>query len=281
MNKHTLDEHMRSDRTGAPPGPALQREIDGRICVLTFNRPASRNTLSETMLTTLRDTLTGIAADRGIRAVVIASRGPVFSAGHDLKEMTARRDDADGGRAYFQSIMDSCSTMMQQIVALPQPVIAAVEGTATAAGCQLVAACDLAIASSTAKFGTSGINVGLFCSTPMVALSRKVSRNHAMEMLLTGDLISAEDAFRFGLVNRVVAPGTALAEALDLARKISSKSRAAIQLGKSAFYKQLEMPLADAYRFTSQVMVTNMMEADAKEGIDAFIGKRPPEFDAD
>lgn len=260
-------------------GPALLRGLDGRVVTLTFNRPRSRNTLTETMLKTLSATFTDIANDKSARAVVIASHGPVFCAGHDLKEMTAHRGDADGGKAYFKHIMDTCSGMMQQIVNLPQPVIAAVEGTATAAGCQLVAACDLLIASSTAKFGTSGINVGLFCSTPMVALSRKVSRNHAMEMLLTGDLISAADAHRFGLANHVVAPGTAQAEAIALAGRISAKSRAAIQLGKQAFYRQIQMPLDEAYRFASDVMVTNMLEADAKEGIGAFIDKRDPKFE--
>jgi enoyl-CoA hydratase/carnithine racemase len=272
MTKHTPVPDAVQD-------PALLRAQHGRVTVLTFNRPRSRNTLTEAMLKTLSDTFADIAKDRGTRAVVIAAEGPVFSAGHDLKEMTARRSDADGGKAYFKLIMDTCSGMMQQIVGLPQPVIAAVEGTATAAGCQLVAACDLAIASTSAKFGTSGINVGLFCSTPMVALSRKVLRKHAMEMLLTGELISAEDAYRFGLVNRVVAPGTARAEALALANIIAAKSRAGIQLGKRAFYRQIEMPLAEAYRFTSEIMVENMLEADAREGIGAFIDKRDPKFD--
>lgn len=263
----------------ADQGPALLHEQQDRVAVLTFNRPRTRNTLTEAMLKTLSSTFTDIAADRGTRAVVIASEGPVFSAGHDLKEMTARRSDPDGGKAYFQFIMETCAGMMQQIVGLPQPVIAAVEGTATAAGCQLVAACDLAICSATAKFGTSGINVGLFCSTPMVALSRKVARNHAMQMLLTGDLISAEDAYRFALVNRVVAAGAARSEAIALAKTIAAKSRAGIQIGKRAFYRQIEMPLTEAYRYTSAVMVENLLEPDAKEGIDAFIGKRDPKWD--
>jgi enoyl-CoA hydratase/carnithine racemase len=247
--------------------------------VLTFNRPKQRNTLSQTMLTTLRQTFTDIAADRSVRAVVVASQGPVFCAGHDLKELQGHRTDGDGGRAYFAEIMNACSAMMQQIVNLPQPVIAAVESTATAAGCQLVAACDLAVASEAAKFGTSGINVGLFCSTPMVAVSRKVSRKHAMEMLLTGDLIPASEAFRIGLVNRVVAAGTARDAAIALAEKIATKSAAAIQMGKQAFYRQLEMNLADAYRHSSQVMVENMMVRDAEEGICAFIEKREPKWE--
>src|SRR6516225_43741 len=172
--------------------PELLRETIGSVAILTLNRPQTRNTLSESMLASLGNALTSIAADPGVRAVVLAARGPAFSGGHDLKEMTARRSDPDGGRAYFGLIMRTCSTMMQQIVRLPQPVIAAVQGTATAAGCQLVSSCDLAVASAEAKFGVSGINAGLFCSTPMVALSRNVARKHAMEMLLTGDLISAQ-----------------------------------------------------------------------------------------
>jgi enoyl-CoA hydratase/carnithine racemase len=258
--------------------PTVRREDAGRIAVLTLNRAAQRNVLSEDMLAALGGCFSAIGAERDVHAVVIAAEGPVFSAGHDLKEMTRHRSDADGGRAYFSQLMEACSAMMQQIVALPQPVIAAVEGTATAAGCQLVASCDLAIASATAKFGASGINVGLFCSTPMVALSRKVARKHAMEMLLTGDLVSADEAYRIGLVNRVVEPGRARAQALDLARRIAAKSPAAIRHGKQAFYRQLEMGLADAYRHTSEVIVENMMEDEAEEGIDAFIAKRTPNW---
>lgn len=258
--------------------PMLLRERLDAIAVLTLNRPETRNTLSEAMLAALGDAWAEIAQDRSTRVVVLCANGPVFSAGHDLKEMTAHRTDPDGGRAYFAQVMQACSAMMQQIVALPQPVIAAVEGTATAAGCQLVAACDLAVASANAKFGTSGINVGLFCSTPMVAVSRKVARKHAMEMLLTGDLISAEEACRIGLINRVVAPGAARTEALALARKIAAKSATAIRMGKRAFYRQIEMGLADAYRFASEVMVDNMMERDAEEGIAAFIEKRSPRW---
>jgi enoyl-CoA hydratase/carnithine racemase len=214
-----------------------------------------------------------------VRAVVLTAKGPGFSGGHDLKEMTARRSDADGGRAYFAQIMQTCSAMMQQIVHLPQPVIAAVQGTATAAGCQLVASCDLAVASSAAKFGVSGINVGLFCSTPMVALSRNVARKQAMEMLLTGDLISAEHALRIGLINHVVTPGDEFATALTLARKVADKSSCAVKLGKNAFYRQLDMDLDDAYRFTAGVMVENMMAHDAEEGIAAFVAKRTPKWE--
>jgi enoyl-CoA hydratase/carnithine racemase len=260
------------------PDPPVLRENIGSVGVLTLNRSETRNTLSEAMLAALGDELGAIAADRSVRAVVLAARGPAFSGGHDLKELTARRSDPDRGRTYFRDIMRTCSAMMTQIVQLPQPVIAAVQGTATAAGCQLVASCDLAVASADAKFGVSGINAGLFCSTPMVALSRNVARKHAMEMLLTGDLISAQDALRIGLVNRVVPPGSELDVALAVGRKIAGKSSHVVKIGKEAFYRQLEMGLDDAYRFTAEVMVENMLAQDAQEGIAAFIAKRPPEW---
>jgi enoyl-CoA hydratase/carnithine racemase len=211
--------------------------------------------------------------------VVLAARGPAFSAGHDLKELTAHRADADGGRSYTRHIMERCSAVMLAILRLPRPVIAAVEATATAAGCQLVATCDLAVASTTARFCTPGVHIGLFCSTPMVALSRNLTRKHAMEMLLTGDMISAEDAYRVGLVNRVVPPGAAREEALKLARKIAAKSAAVVKLGKQAFYRQLEMGIADAYEHATEVMVQNMMARDAEEGIAAFVEKRQPTWE--
>jgi enoyl-CoA hydratase/carnithine racemase len=214
-----------------------------------------------------------------VRVVVLAANGPAFSAGHDMKEMTARRSDADRGRAYFKQLMDACAAMMQAIVHLPKPVIACVQGPASAAGCQLVASCDLAIASSAAKFATPGVNIGLFCSTPMVALSRNVARKHAMEMLLTGDLIDAEEARRIGLVNRVVPPGAERQEALALARQIAAKSALTVKIGKEAFYRQLEMPLAEAYRYAADVMVENMLARDAEEGIGAFIEKRTPRWE--
>ena len=209
-----------------------------------------------------------------MRAVVITGNGPVFSAGHDLKELTARRSDGDRGRSYFAHIMTLCSAVMLKIVRLPQPVIAAVQGTATAAGCQLVASCDLAVASAAAKFATPGINIGLFCSTPMVALSRNVPPKHAMEMLLTGEAISAEEAARIGLVNHVVAPGTERDAALALAHRIAAKSRHVVKIGKEAFYRQIDMDLARAYDYAAEVMVENMMARDAAEGISAFIEKR-------
>jgi enoyl-CoA hydratase/carnithine racemase len=258
--------------------PMVLREDKGGIAILTLNRPGARNSLSEAMLEALGAALMQIAGKRSVRVVILAANGPAFCAGHDLKEINAHRKDADRGRAYFERIMALCSEAMQQIVALPQPVIAVVHATATAAGCQLVASCDLAIASQAAKFATPGVNIGLFCSTPMVALSRNVSRKHAMEMLLTGELIAAEDAARIGLVNRVVAPGSEHAEALALAEKIAGKSTMTVKIGKEAFYRQAEMPLADAYKYASEVMVENMLARDAEEGINAFVEKREPKW---
>jgi enoyl-CoA hydratase/carnithine racemase len=256
----------------------LREDLDG-VAVLTLNRPQTRNSLSEAMLAALGDALTAIAADRSVRAVILAANGPAFSAGHDLKEITAHRSDDDGGRAYIRQLMETCCAMMLSIVRLPQPVIAAVEGVAAAAGCQLVASCDLAVASASAKFSTPGVQIGLFCSTPMVALSRNVARKHTMEMLLTGEMIGAENAFTIGLVNRVVEPGRARDEAMRLARKITAKSAAVVRIGKEAFYRQLELGLADAYAYTSEVMVENMTMRDAEEGIGAFIAKREPKWD--
>ncbi len=258
----------------------LQREdlTKAGIAVLTLNRPQARNSLSEALLEALSDAFTAIAHDRAVRVVMLAANGPAFSAGHDLKELNARRADDDRGRSYFKHIMGLCSGVMQQIVTLPQPVIAAVHATATAAGCQLVASCDLAVASHAAKFATPGVNIGLFCSTPMVALSRNVSRKAAMEMLLTGELISAEEAARIGLVNHVVAAGHERAETLKLAEKIAAKSALTVKIGKEAFYRQAEMSLADAYKYASDVMVENMLARDAEEGVSAFIDKREPKW---
>ena len=257
----------------------LTCERDGDIAVLTLNRPQARNSLSEALLSALTQALADIAADKTVRAVVLAANGPGFCAGHDLKELTARRSDADGGRAYFREIMTNCSAMMQTIVTLPQPVIAAVQGVATAAGCQLVASCDLAIASTAAKFATPGVDIGLFCSTPMLALSRNVPRKLAMEMLLTGNMVDAERAAQIGLVNRVVAHGEERDAALALAKQIALKSAYTVKIGKEAFYRQLEMNLADAYAYASEVMTENMMARDAEEGICAFIDKRTPTWE--
>src|SRR6187401_1794282 len=203
-----------TSRAADAQAPELLLEYHSDSAVLILNRPQTRNSLSEAMLTALSDALTEIAADKAVRAVVIAANGPAFCAGHDLKELTSRRSDPDGGRAYFRYMMSLCSKAMLQIVNLPRPVIAAVQGVASAAGCQLVASCDLAVASDAARFATPGVNIGLFCSTPMVALSRNVARKHAMEMLLTGDMIDAAEARRIGLVNRLVPAGSERGEAL-------------------------------------------------------------------
>ncbi len=259
--------------------PVLLRERDGDIAIVILNRPQPRNSLSEALLSALAEAWRDIAADQTVRAVVLAANGPAFCAGHDLKELTSRRSDADGGRAYFRHIMTTCSAMMQQIVNLPQPVIAAVHAVASAAGCQLVASCDLAVASPAAKFATPGVDIGLFCSTPMVALSRNVSRKHAMEMLLTGDMVEAADAARIGLINRVVPVGEEKQAAIALAKKIAAKSSYVLKIGKQAFYRQAELSLADAYAYASEVMTENMMARDANEGICAFIEKRDPTWE--
>jgi enoyl-CoA hydratase/carnithine racemase len=255
--------------------PILRREDTDGVTVLTLNRPQVRNALSETMLSALSDALAAVANDDRVRAVVLAANGSAFCAGHDLKELTERRSDPDGGRAFFERVWEACGAVMQAIVHLPQPVIAAVQGPATAGGCELVANCDLAIASTLARFATPGVNIGLFCSTPMIPLARNIARKQAMEMLLTGDMIGAEDALRFGLVNRIVAPNTERAVALTLAHKIATKSATAMRIGKKAFYQQIDMGLADAYRHAARVMIDNMLKDDANEGIRAFLDKRP------
>jgi enoyl-CoA hydratase/carnithine racemase len=269
---------VQAARAPAPHSPILLRETQGSIAILTLNRPAARNSLSEAMIASLHAELNAIRDDAKIRGVVIAANGPAFSAGHDMKELTARRTDADRGRAYFAQIMNACSAMMQEIVHLPKPVVAAVQGIATAAGCQLVASCDLAIASEDAAFATPGVDIGLFCSTPMVALSRNVPRKQAMEMLLTGEPIPAERAREIGLVNSVVAAGTEREAAIALAEKVALKSAYTVKLGKEAFYRQAEMSLAGAYRYAAEVMTENMMARDAEEGINAFIEKREPKW---
>ena len=265
-------------RTASPPPPILLHQTLGSIAVLTLNRPGTRNSLSEGLIAELTAALRQIEDDNSVRAVVIAANGPAFSAGHDMKELTARRTDADRGRGYFAEIMTACSTMMQAIVHLPKPVVAAVQGIATAAGCQLVASCDLAVASEAATFATPGVDIGLFCSTPMVALSRNIPRKQAMEMLLTGEPIAAATAQAIGLINRVVGAGTERDAAIALAQKVALKSAYTVKLGKAAFYRQAEMSLADAYRYTAEVMTENMMARDAEEGIGAFIEKREPKW---
>ena len=261
--------------------PILLRETAGYIAVLTLNRPTARNSLSENLIADLHTALDEIAGDKNIRALVIAANGPAFCAGHDLKELTAHRSDADRGRAYFAQIMNSCSAMMQAIVHMPKPVVAAVQGVATAAGCQLVASCDLAVASEAASFATPGVDIGLFCSTPMVALSRNVPRKQAMEMLLTGEPVSPATAQSIGLINRVVPAGHEREAAIEFAKKVALKSAYTVKLGKQAFYRQAEMTLADAYRFAAEVMTENMMARDAEEGIGAFIERREPKWQDD
>jgi len=250
--------------------PLLLREQRDGVAWLTLNRPGQRNALSIPLMTALETALEEVAEDRTVKAVVIAGAGPALCAGHDLREV--RGADA----AMHQRLFAQCSRLMQRILGLPVPVIARVHGVATAAGCQLVATCDLAIAAESARFATPGVNIGLFCSTPMVALSRAVGRKAAMEMLLTGEMIGAAEAARLGLINRAV-PEAELDEAVgSLARQIAGKSRKVLALGKPAFYCQAELPLAEAYAYTSEVMVRNMQEADAAEGIDAFLQKRKP-----
>ena len=256
-------------------------DSDG-VLRLTLNDPETRNSLSEAMLTALAGTLVAARDNPAVRVIVLAGNGPVFCSGHNLKEMTAARtapeNSGDRGRAYFSRVLKSCSAVMQSIPAHPKPVIAEVAGTATAAGCQLVASCDLAIGADTAQFATPGVNIGLFCSTPMVALSRAVQPKHAMEMLLTGDLINADRACEVGLINQAVPEAELQTTVEGLAGKIAAKSRRTLQIGKQAYYKQRELPLADAYAYCSDVMVGNMLTDDAQEGIDAFINKRQPQW---
>ena len=248
----------------------LRRDQD-HIAVLTLNRPHARNALSVALMSALEETFADLARDPEIRLVVIGGAGPAFCAGHDLREIRA-----NPGREAYEALFSQCSRLMTSIVRLPKPVIARVHGIATAAGCQLVASCDLAVAADSARFATPGVNIGLFCSTPMVSLSRAVGRKAAVELLLTGDLLDAARAREIGLINRVVPEGELDAAVTALARQIADKSPIALAIGKEAFYRQAEMPLDDAYRYTSEVMTRNMLASDAEEGIDAFLAKRAP-----
>ncbi|KFB10426.1 enoyl-CoA hydratase [Nitratireductor basaltis] len=252
------------------------RQEDATLILTLKNPPA--NALSIAMMEALLGALERARGNDAVRAIIITHEGKVFCAGHDLKEMTAHRADEDRGREFFARTMGLCSKLMQTIVRHPKPVIAAVGGVATAAGCQLVASCDLAVAGTGARFATPGVNIGLFCSTPMVALSRNVSRKQAMEMLLTGEMIDAETARAFGLVNRVVAPDEVNQTAMKFAQTIASKSPLTLKIGKEAFYEQAEMGLGEAYEYTARVMVENMLARDAEEGIGAFLEKRKPEW---
>ena len=255
-------------------------EIADQVATVTLNRPKSINALAEDMLDALQTVWDDLAGNPGVKAVVLRGAGDHFCAGHNLKEMTARRADDDGGHAYFNDLFARCARMMMSIVQLPQPVIAEVSGIATAAGCQLVASCDLAVASDEARFATSGVNIGLFCSTPMVALSRNVARKHAMEMLLLGEFIPAPRAAEMGLVNKIVPLADLPNAARDMALKIASKAPVAVKTGKSAFYAQTEMDLAAAYDFAGRTMADNMMARDTERGIGAFVEKRPmPEWE--
>lgn len=248
------------------------------ILRLNLNDPSRRNALSEAMLGELHNVFDEISISPKVRVVIIASSGTVFCSGHDLKEMAGARKNADNGRAYFTNCLSLCSDLMQKIVRSPKPIIAEVNGVATAAGCQLVASCDLAIASEQAQFSTPGVHIGLFCSTPMVALSRNLTNKHAMEMLLIGDMLPSSRAAEMGLINYVVPSSELCKTSLALAKKIATKSSLAVAIGKRAFYQQKEMNLATAYDYSSEIMVENMLANDAEEGIAAFIEKRKPNW---
>lgn len=254
-----------------PDGPLVLRHDAGHVATLTLDRPATRNALSSAMLTALADHLAAVTTDASVHVVVLAGTGPAFSAGHDLREIEANPDPV-----YRERLFAQCSDVMVAVTRLRQPVIARVAGMAIAAGCQLVASCDLAVAGASARFATPGVDIGLFCSTPMVAVTRNVAPKHAMELLLTGEAISAEEAARIGLVNRVVPDHDLDAAVGELAGKIAAKSPSTIALGKEAYWRQRDLPLVDAYTYTSGVMARNLDTVDAAEGIDAFLTKRPP-----
>ena len=257
----------------------LERSDSDGIAHLNLNAPEKLNALSEAMLDALQSQFNALQDDRSVRAVVISGAGKAFCAGHDLKEMTVGRQAEDGGKAYFKHLFDKCAQMMTSIPKLPQPVIAQVHGIATAAGCQLVASCDLAVAGQGTQFGVNGVNIGLFCSTPMVALTRNIPRKHAFEMLTTGHFIDADRAMFLGLVNRVVPPDDLASETRALADIVANKLAVAVKIGKAAFYNQLQMPVEAAYDYAGDVMVANMLQRDTEEGISAFLEKRPPEWD--
>jgi len=260
------------------PNQILRQARDGAVLRLTLADSARRNCLSDRLLAEMQAALDAAASDPGVRVVVIAAEGPVFSSGHDLKEITRRRADADGGLAYFRDLLGRCAQLMQAIVNSPKPVIAEVAGLATAAGCQLVASCDLAVAGDASRYQTPGVNFGLFCSTPMVALSRAVGRKHAMEMLLTGDTVDAARAEAMGLVNRVVPAARLTEETMRLAHTIAEKSPVAMRTGKAAFQGQLDMPLGEAYDAIAGIMAGNLMDREAEDGVAALLDKRTPRF---
>ena len=256
----------------------LERNDTDAIAHLILNMPDRLNALSDEMLAALKSELDALKDDRSVRAVILSGAGKAFCAGHDLKQMTQGRQAEDGGQAYFRDLFRRCTEVMLAIPALPQPVIAQVHGIATAAGCQLVASCDMAIAAEDTKFGVNGVNIGLFCSTPMVALSRNIPRKKAFEMLTTGKFISASEAEALGLINRTVPAAELSAETRRMAETVASKLGAAVKIGKQAFYEQLQMPVDEAYSYTGDVMVENMLYRDTEEGIAAFIEKREPNW---
>ena len=266
MNKHKNNEILETSITK-----------DG-ILRLVLNNPQNQNILSEEMMSNMQSALDESIITKRVRVIIISAEGPIFSAGHDLKELTKERQNSDNGKSYYKMIMAKCSKLMQTIVNNPKPVIAEINGIATAAGCQLVASCDLAYASNTSQFATPGVNIGLFCSTPMVAVSRNISNKHSMEMLLGGDLISADKAEKIGLINKSMNESILKEQTLKVAQRISKKSALTLKIGKEAFYKQINMNLSDAYDYASNVMVENMLKRDAKEGIEAFIEKRKPNW---
>ncbi len=257
----------------------LERHDTNAIAHLKMNAPDKLNALSEAMLSALQDQFDSLQNDRQIRAVILSGAGKAFCAGHDLKEMTAGRQTEDGGKAYFKELFQTCARMMSSIQKLPQPVIAQVHGIATAAGCQMVASCDMAVAADSTRFGVNGVNIGLFCSTPMVALSRNIPRKQAFEMLTTGQFINAERARDLGLINRIASEDGLQEATSELAETVASKLAVAVKIGKEAFYNQLQMSLSDAYDYTGSVMVENMLFRDTEEGISAFIEKRDPNWE--
>ncbi len=256
--------------------PALLSQQDGPILKLTLNRPEQRNALTAALIEDLKDAIEKMGSDQSVQVGIIAATGSAYCAGHDLGELSAHTQDEDRGKAFFQGLFQACSALMLAITQCPKPIIAEVQGIATAAGCQLVATCDLAVAAKSAHFATPGVHIGLFCSTPMVALTRAVGRKKSMEMLVTGDAISAEDAQRCGLINTAVESDKLTETVHELANKITSKSPLTLAIGKRAFHEQINLSLPDAYDSTSDVMACNMLTEDAVEGIDAFLSKRPP-----
>ena len=272
-------QHETNDATAdtAPAEPFLLEDLRGNVLWLTLNRPGQRNPLSSGMIAALRAAMAGAADNPAVRVVVISGAGSMFSAGHDLREMQRQAGESpEAHRQRVRQVLDDCASMMLGIVHSPKAVIARVHGTATAAGLQLVSACDLAIADEQTRFCTPGVNIGAFCTTPLVGVGRNVLRKHALELALTGDMFGADDALRFGLVNKVVAAGELAGEVEQLAEKIASRSAQAIRLGKEAFYRQVEMPLEEAFKYATEAMLEGLLAADAAEGTAAFLGKRKP-----